>query len=199
MPSKPHIRRRRARKVEIRESILDAARSLFAIEGFSAVTMRRIGEHCDYTPSAIYKHFPNKGAILDELRHDALSRLALAITEGVETVSDRWGGPLSALREACGRYLAFAASERQSYVLAFSGASPAEHGGIDPTPVIDAFAELIARGRRSGDISTHDHNLAVVLWHSLHGRAVAPPQTPHDDRSFVEMCMTGLQLGVSPQ
>lgn len=160
--------------------------------------MRRIGEHCDYTPSAIYKHFPNKSAILNELRQDALSRLALAVTEGVEAAQARMGGPLMALREASGRYLAHAANERQSYVLAFAGASPAEHDGIDPTPIIDAFAELVARGRRGVEISAQDHNVAVVLWHALHGRALAPPQSPHDDHTFVELCLAGLQLGFTP-
>lgn len=182
----------------MRERILDAARTLFAMEGFEAVTMRRIGERCDYTPSAIYKHFPNKNAILDELRSDALSQLALAITEGIDAVAERFGGPLSALREASERYLAYAASERQSYALVFSGSSPAEHGGVDPTPVIEAFSELIARGRRGSEITTQDRHLSMVLWHALHGRALAPPQTPYDDATFVELCMNGLQLGLSP-
>lgn len=197
MPSKPHIRRRRARKNEIRERILDAARSIFALEGFEAVTMRRIGERCDYTPSAIYKHFPNKDAILDELRQDTMSRLALAMTEGIDAVVSNFGGPLVALREAAGRYLAFASTERQSYALAFGGATVARHRGVDPAPVIEAFAELIARGRRGDDITSFDRDLSLVLWHALHGRALAPPDTPHDDRTFIDLCLARLQLGVA--
>src|SRR4051812_28375111 len=147
MPSKPHVRRRRARQAEIRERILDAARSLFALEGYDAVTMRAIGERCDYTPSAIYKHFPNKEAILGELRRDALSRIALAMTTSMTSVAERCGGPLAALREAARSYLGYATGEPQSYALAFGG-SLDNHARLESNPVVDAFAELVARARR---------------------------------------------------
>ncbi len=197
MPLKPHVRRRRAQKALVRERILDAARSLFAIEGFSAVTMRNIGARCEYTPSAIYKHFPNKEAIVDELRQDALSRLALAMTEGVDAVAERFGGPLAALREASCRYLAFAANERASYALAFGAASPDGSGGIHPRPVIEAFAELIARRRQEEPVEIHpfDRDHAAVLWHALHGRALAPREPQAEDVTFVDLCLGAFHLG----
>lgn len=196
MPSKPHIRRRRAHKAQIRELILDAARSIFALEGFESVTMRNIGVRCEYTPSAIYKHFANKEAILDELRRDALSRLALAMTEGIDSVGDRFGGPLAALREAASRYLTYAANERSSYALAFGANTPSGVGGIHPGPVIEAFAELIARRRHQEppEILAYDRDYAIVLWHALHGRALAPQRSTADDITFVDLCLNAFQL-----
>ena len=45
----PKERRARERE-EIRTVILDAAREMFATEGFDAVTMRRIAEKIEYSP-----------------------------------------------------------------------------------------------------------------------------------------------------
>lgn len=200
MPSKPHVRRRRAHKAQVKERILDAARSLFALEGFGAVTMRNIGEKVELTPSAIYKHFANKEEIVDELRRDALSRLALAMTEGIDSVGERFGGPLAALREASCRYLAYASNERSSYALAFSASSLGGTNGIHPGPVIEAFAELIARGRREEppEIRPYDRDHATVLWHALHGRALAPRESQADDVTFVDLCLNAFQLRASP-
>lgn len=196
MPSKPHVRRRRARQAEIREKILDAARSIFALEGHDAVTMRAIGERSEYTPSAIYKHFPNKDAILAELRHDAMSRLALAMTEGIERVTQRLGGPLAALREAARSYLGYATAEPQAYALAFG--SPLQRSGLGSVPVVEAFAELIARSRREAEVEINpfDRDRATVLWHALHGRALAPRDDGQDDSRFVDLCLASFQLGL---
>lgn len=200
MPSRPHIRRRRARRSETRERILDAARALFALEGFESVTMRRIGERCEYAASAIYKHFANKEAILEELRRDASSRLALAMTEGIDAVVGRFGGPLAALREASRRYLLFAAREPQAYGLIFTNSGALAEFATDPDSVTEAFADLIVRGRLGeGEIITeYDRNLAKVLWHALHGRALAPRTTQREDEAFVDLVLSTLPLGFVP-
>jgi AcrR family transcriptional regulator len=62
----PSERRARERE-ELRTLILDAARELFAAEGVEAVTMRRIAERIEYSPTAIYFHFRDKDALLREL------------------------------------------------------------------------------------------------------------------------------------
>ena len=49
--------RRERERLELRQLILDAARELFVEEGYDAVTMRRIAEKIEYTPTTIYLHF----------------------------------------------------------------------------------------------------------------------------------------------
>lgn len=191
MPSKPHVRRRRAHRAQLRERIVDAARALFAIGGADAVTMRAIGQRSRYTTSAIYKHFANKDAVLAELRRDAVSRLALAMTAALEAAQTRWGGPLAALRGAARGYLAFATSDPHSYALAFG------RGAADATPIIEAFAELLARRRSESEIGPFDRDLALVLWCALHGRATLASEIRQDNDSFVDLCLNLLPLGVS--
>src|SRR5258706_4035211 len=66
------VRERREReREEVRTKILDAARELFATEGYEAVTMRKIAERIEYSATAIYQHFEDKETLLAELcRHD---------------------------------------------------------------------------------------------------------------------------------
>ena len=47
------VERREREKQEMRTRIMDAARDLFAREGYEAVSMRRIAEAIEYSPTAI--------------------------------------------------------------------------------------------------------------------------------------------------
>ena len=63
--------RRVREREEVRTKIMDAARDLFAKEGVEAVSMRKIAEAIEYSPTAIYLHFADKDALLEELcAHD---------------------------------------------------------------------------------------------------------------------------------
>src|SRR5579863_7802837 len=68
--------RREREKLAIRTKILDAARELFAEQGYEAVTMRTIAERIEYTPTAIYYHFKDKDALIRELCDADFSALA---------------------------------------------------------------------------------------------------------------------------
>src|SRR5215471_10121676 len=61
------VARREREKLATRELILDAARELFAHEGYDAVTMRGIAEKIEYSPTAIYLHFADKDTLIHEL------------------------------------------------------------------------------------------------------------------------------------
>lgn len=70
---------RRETEIEaLRRKILDAARELFATEGFKNVTMRKIASKIGYTPPTIYNYFKDKTDILitleNELYEKVLSR-----------------------------------------------------------------------------------------------------------------------------
>lgn len=59
---------RRAReRLQLQDRILDAARELFAAQGFEAVTLRKIAAAIEYTPAAIYGHFEDKEALVRAL------------------------------------------------------------------------------------------------------------------------------------
>ena len=52
------IQSRRARqKAQLRQEIVDAAREILAREGYGQLSMRKVAERIEYSPTAIYLHF----------------------------------------------------------------------------------------------------------------------------------------------
>ena len=47
------------------------------------------------------------------------------------------------------------------------------------------------------EIRPFDRDHALVLWHALHGRALAPRETNAEDVTFVDLCLNAFQLGAS--
>ena len=69
------IERREREKEEVRRKILDAARELFASEGYERVTMRRIADAIEYSPTTIYNHFEDKDDLVHALCEEDFGRL----------------------------------------------------------------------------------------------------------------------------
>jgi AcrR family transcriptional regulator len=66
MKSRSKLRRERDKR-QMREKILNAARELFAVHGYEAVTMRKIADRIEYTTTMIYQHFPDKESLIREI------------------------------------------------------------------------------------------------------------------------------------
>ena len=72
------------------DRILGAARALFEREGTQAVSMRRIADAIGLTPMAIYRHFPNREALLKRISDDSFDEIArhwLARNQGGDALS----------------------------------------------------------------------------------------------------------------
>src|ERR1700743_4005249 len=63
------LERKEKQKLEIRKLILDASMKLFMEEGFENVTIRRIAELIEYSPTTVYLYFKDKDEIFYSL-HD---------------------------------------------------------------------------------------------------------------------------------
>ena len=53
----------------------DASLHIVATEGLAALTMSRLAEELDTVPSAVYRYFPSKGALITAVQCDAIERL----------------------------------------------------------------------------------------------------------------------------
>ncbi len=67
-----------------KEKIYSAALQLFAQKGYKATTMREIGKQVGIQQSAIYNHFKNKEAILDEVIENLASSHLINLFENKE-------------------------------------------------------------------------------------------------------------------
>ena len=166
----PKERRERERE-EIRSRILDAARELFASEGVDSVTMRRIAERIEYSPTAIYFHFKDKEALLAELCDCDFRAFARGFNE-IARIAD----PVERLRAAGRAYVEFGLSNPSHYRLMFMTPKATEASTIAKgNPEEDAYAflkgivaELMATGRFRDEVT--DLELAVqVIWSGVHG------------------------------
>ncbi len=110
------VQERRARERQgIRDEILDAARGLFAREGYESVSIRKIANKIEYSPGAIYLYFRDKTDILDTLCEETFARLAKSLRPIVEDTDD----PLERLRRAGRAYIDFAIENPNHYLITF--------------------------------------------------------------------------------
>ena len=166
--------RRERDRQKVRTKILDAARELFAREGYDAVTMRRIAETIEYSPTTIYLHFKDKDALIRELcRVDALS-LSQAFTH-VATEPD----PLERLRKLGMAYVAFGMNHPNHYRLMFMSNrlneedQLAEMGHGNPETdgyqlLFNTFQQALSDQRLRPEL-TDPHMLSQAFWASVHG------------------------------
>src|SRR5689334_19801414 len=129
--------RREREKEEVKQKILDAARELFVEDGYEAVSMRKIAERIEYSPTAIYLHFQDKDALFEELCGSDFRTLAREFVAFAQ-IRD----PIERLRASGLAYVDFALSHPQHYRLMF----------MTPTPDHEHSAEnLASRGKIDED------------------------------------------------
>ncbi|MFI5780474.1 TetR/AcrR family transcriptional regulator [Nocardia sp. NPDC051570] len=90
--------RREQLKAQRRQQLLEAGARLIADRGFPGVRLEDLGAAAGISGPAVYRHFPNKEALLVELLV-GISRRLLAGGEGVVARSETPGGALSGLIE----------------------------------------------------------------------------------------------------
>lgn len=173
------VQERRVReKNEVREKILDAARELFVTHGYEGVTMRKVAERIEYSPTAIYLHFADKESLFREVCQQDFLRLSEAFRDLVN-IQDP-GERLA----ACGRaYVEFAVKNPNHYRLMFMTSRPRTMKHTEGELVIrgnpnsDAYAFLLALvcdSLKAGAFRpelTDPQLIAQTLWAAVHGVA----------------------------
>lgn len=169
------VRDRRARERDgTRARIMDAARRMFAAEGFDAVSMRRIAEAIEYSPTAIYVHFKDKDALFRAICDEDFLALASVFGQAAQAAD-----PVDRIRLTGQAYARFALEHPNHYRLMFmtgkrlepDAAGAARQGNVEE----DAYAFLrelcvqaIAAGRFRPEF--HDPDLsAQTFWSGIHG------------------------------
>ena len=109
--------RRERAKENLREQIMDAARELFVSEGYESVSMRKIADKIEYSPTTIYLYFKDKTDLLVQLCDETFARLG----ERLERIRQKQEDPLLALREAARAFfVAIGKNERVAHLVKIS-------------------------------------------------------------------------------
>jgi AcrR family transcriptional regulator len=159
--------RREREREEVRNKILDAARDLFASEGYEHVTMRAIAEDIEYSPTTIYNHFEDKDDLVRALCEEDFSRLLQVLREE-EPPQD----PVEWIRRLGRAYARFGLELPNYYRFMFMTPNKGDHH--EPMMAcgqsFGILKQAVARAFETGQFRRGDANtVAQVLWSSIHG------------------------------
>lgn len=163
--------RREREKNSLRKEILDAARDLFASQGYESVTMRKVAEKIEYSPTTIYLHFQDKADLMRSICEETFDRLSRKL----ERILQSPGDPVERLKRGLRAYVEFGLEYPQHYRVTFM--TPHD---VDPDDVlvagsagVKAFSILqqgVADCIRAGKFPNVDvASASQALWATAHG------------------------------
>jgi len=171
-----HDRRARQKQL-LRQEILDAARELLVRDGYDQLSMRRVAERIDYSPTAIYLHFKDKQELVFSLCEETFAKLVREL----ESLAREYPDPLARLRKGMERYIAFGLKNPNHYIPAFvlpppPGLDDAKHAAAmhdpssNPMRALAVLRDGIADGVKARKLRKVDPDVAArAAWASLHG------------------------------
>jgi AcrR family transcriptional regulator len=162
--------RRERHRQSLRREILDAAGQLFVDEGFEAVTMRKVADRIEYSPTTIYLYFRDKEELLQTICEETFAGL----TRRLNRLHAKHLAPVAFLREGLRVYVKFGLEHPAPYTLTFSRGPRGLAGyGYETSVGKQAFEHLreaVAACVRHGDLRTPGVDAsAQALWAAVHG------------------------------
>jgi len=154
------LRDRQARRAQI----INAARRIAELEGWSNVTVRRLSDEISYSQPVLYAHFGSREGILAAVAIEGFQELGLALEKARKR--GKRGGAVESVATA---YLEFAVSLPALYEVMFSLSLSVPFGDAATPPELRfAFSQLLELfpGQRS-----KSQVIAELFWASLHGIA----------------------------
>ncbi len=166
---------RRAReREEMRTRILDAARELFALEGYDSVTLRRVADCIEYCPATIYKYFKDKEEMVRALVTQDIAALMDTFRPSMEKQT-----PLERLRSFGQAYIDMGLNQQNHYRLMFmTPLLPADdpmHQEKRNDPQTDSYGLFLSVVQECVDAGVFQPQyrdaewIAQTLWAGLHG------------------------------
>jgi AcrR family transcriptional regulator len=139
-----------------------------ALEGASGLdlSLRELAREVGVSPAAVYRHFPNKDALLAEIAREGIRMLG----EAQRAAYDAVGGGSAGFAETGRAYVRFALAHPALFRLAFAhGKAPArDHHCPDPAADLLHSSTLELMG---GDPAAAER-LAMQAWAIAHGLAM---------------------------
>lgn len=162
---------------DLRSALLSAGLKALEGQGEAELSLRAMAREVGVSPTAVYRHFPDRSALLAALAAEGLRLLGEAQQAAQEATADRAAG-----FAATGRaYVRFALANPALFRLTFT------HGGWSGNPEtgVDLASKLLtanAAALAQGD-AARARTLAFQGWASAHGLAllILDGMLPNDD------------------
>jgi AcrR family transcriptional regulator len=198
--------RREKAKDNLRQEIFDAASELFAKEGVANVSMRKIAEKIEYSPTTIYLYFKDKTTLLHQICEETFAKLAIEVTKIREETND----PLEILRGGMKAYIEFGLKHPNHYEVVFIApldsyidegfeySFESSMGKIAFEKLVESVVGCVEAGViKNGDIEL----ISQTLWAGMHGLTsllIGHTEFPFVEKerlieSMIETMIKGLQ------
>lgn len=169
------VTERRAReREEMRTRILDAARNLFATEGYDAVTLRKVADCIEYCPATIYKYFSDKDEMVRALCEEDIAAMMATFRPSMAELT-----PLERLKSFGRAYIDMGLVQPNHYRLMFMTPllSPDDSMLVEKhaNPDTDSYGLFLAVVQQCIDAGVFRDELkdaefiAQTIWAGLHG------------------------------
>lgn len=161
--------RRERIKQATRQGILDGARQIAQQDGWSAVTIRKVAEYIEYSPSMVYEYFASKDDILRALLQEGFRMLADDMQRAQQSTDD----PMLQVERVSDAYWDFARHHPDLYQVMHGLAGVT----ADPVARAEAVQPVGAIARRTlvnwaevNNVRLRDPGAnADIVWSLLHG------------------------------
>jgi AcrR family transcriptional regulator len=162
--------RKQKEKESLRQEIMDAARELFVEKGYENVSMRKIAERIDYSPTTIYLYFDDKADLMTQICERTFAKLA----HNIKSINKRFENPVEALRAGMTEYINFGLRHPSDYLLLFNTPLPdppsVPFEGSNGKLAFDTLREAVAACTKAGITRSGDiEALSQSLWMGIHG------------------------------
>jgi len=163
--------RKEKQKIEIRKRILDASMQLFVQEGFENVSIRRIADIIEYSPTTIYLYFKDKDEIFFNLHEIGFLKMQ-EMNKDLPAIQN----PLIRLHKMGENYIRFGMDNPEYYDLMFIQKEPMdkltemgckwENGDAALTLLRNTLSECMEKGYVAKVDATM---LSLSVWSMVHG------------------------------
>src|SRR5258708_3476138 len=198
--------RRVREKEELRQRILNAATELFIQEGFANVSIRKIADKIEYSPTTIYLHFKDKAELIGSICAQVFEGLERALDE----IAAQGLPDLEMLRRSLIRYIDFGLENPNHYIVIFCLPEPieitkAKSDGMEHDPEMACFDKLragVAKCMASGILRQADVELVsqsiFMMIHGVTGSILTMKSFPWiDARTLIETSVDNILRGFS--
>ncbi len=150
----------------LREALIEAGLGVLEGSEDHDVSLRELAREVGVSPAAVYRHFPNKDAMLAALGQEGLAMLGRAQREAYEAA----GGGGRGFAETGRAYVRFALAHPALFRLVFAHGDPASLQSDGPDPASQLLLETTVA--LTGADGPAAERLALQAWAIAHGVAM---------------------------
>ncbi len=182
--------RKKQEKEILRNKIIEVAQEMLVNEGFENISMRKIADRIEYSPTTIYLYFKDKNDLSGILMRQYFAKLDQALKQAFDERDD----PITSMKKGMRAYIQCGLENPNYYKLGFMWNLELQSGNylVKGDPGTDIFLnhrDAVAKCIQQGLFRPIDPDLATqVIWTMNHGVTsllISNPNFPWVDKEML--------------